>query len=114
MIAFMALILMSCAPTKVMMCGERFPPRAEDAPPDVYRTKAPDREYIEIAEISCGDTSDKYSMNQVQVKARELGADWIIILGKAITSHAGAPTENMFYIPLRLRRPCHCHKIHLK
>lgn len=41
---------------------------------------APNRNYVEIGLISCKDTSEKRNMTQVKEKAREVGADAIIIL----------------------------------
>jgi hypothetical protein len=89
------LLSISCAALaarpNVVMYGNSYPAKAKDAHIDVYRTTKPDKEYIEIAEISCSDTSDKWNMDQILIKAREIGADGIIIMGKSGEVVAGVP-----------------------
>ena len=94
----------SCASTgflmakpNVVMYGNAYPAKAKDAKIDVYRTTKPDKDYIEIAEISCGDTSDKWNMEQILIKGREIGADGIIIIGKSGTMAAGVPIDKSLY-----------------
>ncbi len=41
-------------------------------------TNKPAVEYIEFAQITCKDTNDKWSLEQITKKAREIGADAII------------------------------------
>lgn len=61
-------------------------------------TNKPTQEYVEFAKITCGDTSDKWSLEQINKKARDIGADGIIIIGKAGTSGVGVPIGNSTYI----------------
>ena len=98
------LFSVSCASTgflmaraNVVMYGNPYPAKAKDANINVYRTTKPDKEYIEIAEISCGDTSDKWSMKQILIKAREIGADGIIIIGKSGTMAVAVPIDDNVY-----------------
>jgi len=81
----------------VVIYGNPYPAKAKDAHIDVYKTTKPDKEYIEIAEISCGDTSDKWNMEQILIKAREIGADGIIIIGKSGEVAAGVPIGESVY-----------------
>lgn len=100
-----ALIISGCASTgflmakaKVTLFGESYPAKSEDAKIDVYITNKPTQEYVEFAQITCGDTNDKWSLEQIAKKAREIGADGIIIIGKAGTSGVGVPIGNSTYI----------------
>ena len=88
----------ACAPTKVLMIGDSYPAKQADTKIDIYRTKTPDREYIEIAELSCSDASDKYAMNEILKKTRELGGDAIIILGRAQSGTYGIPIGSVMYM----------------
>jgi hypothetical protein len=78
----------------VVMYGNPFPAKAKDAHIDIYKTTKPDKKYTEIAEISCGDLSDKWNMEQILIKAREIGADGVIIIGKSGDVAVGVPTDN--------------------
>ena len=100
-----ALIISGCASTgflmakaKVTLLGESYPAKSEDAKIDVYMTNKPTQEYVEFAKITCGDTNDKWSLEQITKKAREIGTDGIIIIGKAGTSGVGVPIGNSTYI----------------
>lgn len=97
------LIISSCASTgflmakaKVTLFGDSYPPKSEDAKIDVYNK--PTQEYVEFAQITCGDTNDKWSLEQITKKAREIGADGIIIIGKAGTSGVGIPMGTSTYV----------------
>ena len=99
------LIISSCASTgflmakaKVTLFGDSYPPKSEDAKIDVYMTNKPTQEYVEFAQITCGDTNDKWSLEQITKKAREIGADGIIIIGKAGASGVGIPMGNLAYV----------------
>ncbi len=105
-LGFYAVMLFSasCASTgflmakpNVVMYGNPYPEKEKDANIDVYRTTKPDKEYIEIAEISCGDTSKKWNMKQILNKAREIGADGIIIIGKSGTMAVAIPIDKSVY-----------------
>ena len=100
-----ALIISGCASTgflmakaKVTLFGESYPAKSEKEKIDVYMTNKPTQEYVEFAQITCGDTNDKWSLDQITKKAREIGADGIIIIGKAGTSGVGVPIGNSTYI----------------
>lgn len=100
-----ALIVSSCASTgflmakaKVTLFGDSYPPKNEDAKIDVYMTNKPKQEYVEFAQITCRDTNDKWSLEQITKKARKIGADGIIIIGKAGASGVGIPMGNLAYV----------------
>jgi hypothetical protein len=100
-----ALIVSSCASTgflmakaKVTLFGDSYPPKNEDAKIDVFMTNKPTQEYVEFAQITCRDTNDKWSLEQITKKAREIGADGIIIIGKAGASGVGIPMGNLAYV----------------
>ncbi|MFZ7134462.1 MAG: hypothetical protein ACOWWR_19125 [Eubacteriales bacterium] len=98
------LMFFSCASTgflmakaKVTMYHEAYPPKEENAIIDVYRSNTPEVKYIEIAEVSCRDTDDNWAMKQILIKAREIGADGIIIIGRAGDYGVGVPIGNIVY-----------------
>lgn len=100
-----ALIMSGCATTgflmakaKVSLLGESYPAKSEEAKIDVYITNKPTQEYVEFAQITGGDTNDKWSLEQISKKAREIGADGIILIGKTGTSGVGVPIGNLTYI----------------
>src|SRR5690606_7953418 len=100
-----ALIISSCARTgflmakaKVTLFGDSYPPKNEEEKIDVYMTNKPTQEYEEFAQITCGDTNDKWSLEQITKKAREIGSDGIIIIGKAGTSGVGIPMGTSTYV----------------
>jgi hypothetical protein len=86
------------AKAKVTLFGDSYPPKNEDAKIDVYMTNKPTQEYVEFAQITCRDTNDKWSLEQITKKAREIGADGIIIIGKAGASGVGIPMGNLAYV----------------
>lgn len=71
------------AKPEVTLFGETYPAKSESEKIDIYYTSKPTIDYIEFAKITCGDTSDKWSIEQISKKAREIGADAIIIVGNA-------------------------------
>ena len=85
------------AKPKVLLYGQPYPPKSIDAKVDVFKTAKPDREYTEIGQITCGDTDDSWNLLQIQRKAREIGSDAIIILGKSGSQVVGVPIGNMTY-----------------
>lgn len=86
------------AKAKVTLFGDSYPPKSEEAKIDVYMTNKPTQEYVEFAQITCGDTNDKWSLEQITKKAREIGADGIIIIGRARTSGVGIPMGTSTYV----------------
>lgn len=86
------------AKAKVTMFGDTYPPKDEEATIDVYRTNKPTQEYVEFAQIVCGDTNDNWSLQQILKKAREIGADAIIMTGKAGSYGVGIPIGNLTYV----------------
>lgn len=85
------------AKAKVNFYTSAYPPKSENAIIEVYRTKAPSKEYTEFAEIYCNDTNEEWALNQILIKAREIGADAIIIIGPAEVYGVGVPIGNMVY-----------------
>ena len=86
---FVATCFLGCASNGFLMAKpeltlfkEGYAPRATNAEVDVHYSKAPNVEYDEIALISVGDTDDKWSLEQIKIKAREVGADAVIITGR--------------------------------
>ncbi len=98
---FSSLLFFSCASTgflmakaKINLFGDPYPSKNENAPVDIYRTQKPERKYIELGEITCLDTNDDWALKQTLMKAREIGADGIIILGKGGAYSVGVPVGN--------------------
>ena len=86
------------AKAKVTLFDDSYAPKKEDAKIDIYMTNKPIQKYIEIAQITCGDTNDKWSLEQITKKARKIGADGIIIIGKAGSSGVGIPIGTSTYV----------------
>jgi len=106
-ICFLVLMLhiFGCATTgflmakpKVTMFGNAYPPKSEDATIDIYMTNKPTQEYVEFARITVGDTNDKWCLEQITKKAREIGADAVIIIGKAGSYGVGVPIGYSAYV----------------
>jgi hypothetical protein len=84
---------------KVTMFGNAtYLPKDENTVIDVYRTNRPAQEYVEFAEITCEDTNDKWCLEQITKKAREIGADAVIIIGKAGSYGLGVPMGYSAYV----------------
>jgi hypothetical protein len=101
-VMLLPLFLSSCASTgflmakaRVSLYREAYPAKDKNAQIDIYRTLRPEQEYIEIGEISCRDTNNDWALKQTLIKAREIGADGIIILGQAGTSSVGVPVGDL-------------------
>jgi hypothetical protein len=97
--------LFGCASTgflmakpKVTMFGNAYPPKNNNATIDIYITAKPTQEYIEFARITIGDTNDKWCLEQITKKAREIGADAVIIIGKAGSHGVGIPIGYSAYV----------------
>ena len=90
------LLLTGCATPMVSMYTSSYPAKQEDEKIDIYRSQKPAREYIEIAEIKYHDyIFDDYSgqnMSQIVKKAKEIGADGVIILGSSGFTKYGEET----------------------
>jgi hypothetical protein len=82
------------AKAKVTMFGNAYPPKDAEVTIDVYRTNTLTQEYVEFAQIVCGDTNDNCSLQQILKKAREIGADAVIITGKVGSYGIGIPMGN--------------------
>ena len=98
-------LLLSCQSTgflmakaKITMINEPYPAKEENANIEVYITNPPSTPYIELAQITCDDTEDDWCLKQIKIKAREIGADGIIILGKSASGGGGVPIGNMYYV----------------
>jgi hypothetical protein len=83
------------AKPSVTLYGKTFPSKNMNADIEVYRTQRPDRPYVEIGQITCGDTDDGWNIRQIQEKAREIGADGVIIVGRSEAYGVGVPIGNM-------------------
>src|SRR5690625_266569 len=99
------LIISSCASTgflmakaKVTQFGDSYPQKSEEAKIDVYMTNKPTQEYVEFAQITCGDTNDMCRLEQITKKYREIAAEEIIIIGKAGISGVGIPMSTSIYV----------------
>jgi hypothetical protein len=97
--------MISCASTgflmakpKVILFGETYPKKEAAAKIDVFVTNKPTLEYVEFAQITCNDTNDKWNLEQITNKAREIGADGIIIIGKVTDSGVGIPVGDFTYM----------------
>ena len=97
-------VLAACASTgflmakpKVTLFGPAYPPRDSTAEIEVFQSQKPDRPYQEIARIEVGDTDDNWSMKQILIKAREIGADAVIIVGRSGAYGVGVPVGSGVY-----------------
>jgi len=71
------LLLFSCSHLKVIKFNdETYPPTSKI---DVYQTKLPDKEYIEIAKVTIRKKGD-YLETLIE-EAKKIGADGLILLG---------------------------------
>lgn len=102
LILMLIMLIVSCASTgflmakpKVMLYGSAYPSKDVNENINVYNTTKPNVDYFEIAQISCGDTDDGWNMKQILIKAREIGADAIIITGRSGSYGVGVPIGNM-------------------
>jgi|SRR5690606_7709655 len=86
------------AKPEVTLFGQSYPAKAEHEKIDIFYTNKPTINYIEFAKITCGDTNDKWSIEQISKKAREIGADAIIIVGNAGNYGVGVPIGNSSYV----------------
>jgi hypothetical protein len=98
------LVLLSgaCASTGFLMAGAQvtlygaaYAPKLAVARIDVYNTSRPNVGFVEIGQITCADTNDAWSMKQILIKARQIGADGIIITGRAGAYGVGVPIGSM-------------------
>lgn len=64
---------------------------------DVWQTKAPDRPYTEIGRIEVGDTDDNYCMAQIVEQGKAMGADGVVIVGRAGSQAVAIPVGGMVY-----------------
>ena len=99
-----AISLMGCASNGFLMAkpevityGQTYPAKSIGAKVDVFNTTKPEKNYIEIAQITCGDTDDSWNMKQILIRAREIGADAIIVTGRSGSYGVGVPVGNIAY-----------------
>jgi|GEM_PF-728660 len=94
-------VLYGCASARVTMLTPAYTPKDVNANIDIYQTKPPEKKYKEIALIKCGDTRDDRNLKQILLKAREIGADGIILVGRVGTQSfgpmSGAVVGNIFF-----------------
>lgn len=94
-----------CAPTHRVSYSpytdQTFAPTAQV---DVFRTKVPDRRYTELGElcIRVGRSTQESSVLHLTEKAKEIGANAIILIGERSRGAVGAPVGQMMVaVPLR-------------
>ncbi len=80
------MLLFSSCGVSVSMINSAYQSKSEDAHIDVYYTKRPSCEYIEIAKLTSNIGFENTDMDKIKSKANELGADGIIIIGQASTN----------------------------
>jgi hypothetical protein len=86
------------AKPELTLFGETYPPKDEGTKIDIFITNKPTQEYVELAIITCNDTNDNWSLEQITKKAREIGADGIIIVGKTGVTGVGIPMGYSTYV----------------
>lgn len=79
-----SVLLVGCAsmmakPEFTQYTTKTFTPKAITDDIEMYSTP-PKKDYIELGMIVCRDSSKEWNLKQVKTKAREIGADAIIIL----------------------------------
>jgi hypothetical protein len=67
----------------VVMFTDVYPARSTQGIIDIYLTQAPSRPYVELAMITSRYADEATCLVQIRNKASEMGADAIIIIGKA-------------------------------
>lgn len=85
------------AKPKVVLYGPPLPAKPANAPIEVFQSQKPERPYQEIAKIEVGDTDDNWSMAQILKKAREIGADGVLITGRSGNYGVGVPVGTAVY-----------------
>ena len=106
LLLLLTIMLFSCKSTGFMMGKAKvtmlidvsYPAKAETEDIDVYSTKKPAKDYVEFALVKCADTNNEWCIKQIKAKAREIGADGIIITGAAASEGIGVPMGNISYI----------------
>lgn len=94
--AVIVIFLSACMSMAVLVLdGQPYPAKIDSVQIDVYRSIKPSKAYIEVGEISCKDTNKEWALNQLKIKAREIGADGLIILGPGATSSGGCLVGNV-------------------
>ena len=94
--AVIVIFLSACmSKAVVVLYGQPYPTRIDSVQIDVYRSIKPSKAYIEVGEISCRDTNKEWALNQLKIKAREIGADGLIILGPGTTTSGGYVVGNV-------------------
>jgi len=85
LILLFVLVLMGCASVKVVKYHEPFPPKELNAQIDLYDTVKPEKPYVEIGKLiyvsATSSVNEEKAIEDLKVKARELGADGLILKG---------------------------------
>ena len=85
LLLLLVLVFVGCATVKVVKYNQVFASKAQDAKIDVYDASAPEKPYVEIGKITyvsaTSSVDEEKALEQLKVKARELGADGIILKG---------------------------------
>ena len=88
--AVIVIFLSACmSKAVVVLYGQTYPAKIDSVQIDVYRSIKPSKAYLEVGEISCRDTNKEWALNQLKIKAREIGADGLIIIGPGGKSSGG-------------------------
>jgi hypothetical protein len=100
--SLLVLCLIACVPTVrvVRYTNEVYSPTTNV---EVLRIKPPDRQYIELGELEIKSTRDDAVQYLVQ-RAKEIGADAIILMPEKSIGAVAAPIGQMIYAaPIRRR-----------
>ena len=95
-------LLMSCATTNVIMLQDNYVATPSTNSPEILYN-FPSGEYTQIAKITYDDevwgsaTNEKENIQKIKTKAKELGADAVIILGTNKTWDTGSNTYSNGY-----------------
>lgn len=79
------------AQPKVILYVPDLPAKPIDAAIDIFESQKPEGPYQEVAKIEVADTDDKWCMGQILKKAREIGADGVLIVGRSGSYGVGLP-----------------------
>lgn len=86
------------AKAHVVLLTEAYEPKPAGSKIEIHITNKPTQAYTEFAKITCRDTNDKWCIEQITRKALQIGADAIIITGKAGTTGVGIPMGYATYV----------------
>ena len=94
-ISVVVFAMIGCASVKVAMMNQSFPPKSNDEHIQVFNTTRPEKPYIEIAELTANNSNNSWNINHLVAKAREIGADAVIIIGGVGSIASGGIAGNI-------------------